>query len=74
MFKNVNIAIITCTSISISNFWLTMANLRKFDQFTDCVVVHREYDIASNVTKSPVVTCVVSKEMELYIFRVILQA
>ena len=51
-----------------------MLNLRKFGQFTDCVVVHREYDLASNVTKSPVVTCVLSEEIELYIFRVILRA
>ena len=74
MFKNVNIPIINYTSNSISNFLLTMLNLRKFGQFTDCVVVHREYDLASYVTKSPVVTCVLSEEIELYIFRVILRA
>ena len=37
-------------------------------------MVHREYDLASIVTKSPVVTCVLSEEIELYIFRVILRA
>ena len=51
-----------------------MLNLRKFVQFTDCVVVHSEYDLASNVTKSPVVTYVLAKEIELYIFRAILPA
>ena len=51
-----------------------MLHLRKFGQFTDCVVLHREYDLASNVPKSLVVTCVVSEEIELYIFRVILGA